>query len=51
MSKTKETVIKGWMGKQKGIEQILWERGWIDTEIRNEYRKIRKDDDGVIIEE
>ena len=23
-------VIEGWEGKQKGMEQILWERGWID---------------------
>ena len=39
------------MGKLKGLEQVLWERGWIDEKIRGEYRKIKKNDDGEIIEE
>jgi hypothetical protein len=27
-----ETLMKeeGWVGKQKGLLQVLWERGWID---------------------
>lgn len=30
-TKYMETEIKeGWEGKAKGMEQILWERGWID---------------------
>jgi hypothetical protein len=26
----KREIVEGWEGKQKGMEQILWERGWID---------------------
>ncbi len=26
----------GWEGKQKGLLQVLWERGWIDTSKINE---------------
>ncbi|KAI2496097.1 hypothetical protein MHU86_18423 [Fragilaria crotonensis] len=26
----KQDVLQGWEGKAKGMEQILWERGWID---------------------
>ncbi len=26
----KQDIIEGWEGKAKGMEQILWERGWID---------------------
>ena len=26
-------MIEGWMGKLKGLEQVLWERGWIDEKI------------------
>jgi hypothetical protein len=32
----KQDIIEGWEGKAKGMEQILWERGWIDP---NEDRK------------
>jgi hypothetical protein len=34
----KQEIIEGWEGKPKGMEQILWERGWIDpTEDRDVY--------------
>ena len=26
----KQEINQGWEGKPKGMEQILWERGWID---------------------
>jgi hypothetical protein len=26
----KQDILEGWEGKAKGMEQILWERGWID---------------------
>ena len=26
-----QDVTEGWLGKQKGMLQILWERGWIDS--------------------
>jgi hypothetical protein len=29
-----EVIIEGWEGKAKGLLQVLWERGWIDTSIR-----------------
>jgi hypothetical protein len=29
----KREVIQGWEGKPKGMEQILWERGWIDPSL------------------
>jgi hypothetical protein len=25
-----QEIIQGWEGKPKGMEQILWEQGWID---------------------
>ena len=25
-----EVVEEGWLGKPKGLLQVLWERGWID---------------------
>ena len=30
-------IRQGWQGKQKGILQILWERGWIDESNINQY--------------
>ena len=27
--------VKGWMGKPKGLLQVLWERGFIDTSLPN----------------
>jgi hypothetical protein len=27
---TEREIKEGWEGKAKGMEQILWERGWID---------------------
>ena len=29
----KREIIQGWEGKPKGMEQILWERGWIDPNV------------------
>jgi hypothetical protein len=29
----KREIIQGWEGKPKGMEQILWERGWIDPKV------------------
>ena len=34
---TETEIHEGWEGKAKGMEQILWERGWIDV------RRPRKD--------
>ncbi len=37
---TEEVIPKiqlGWEGKQKGLLQVLWERGWIDMTKINEY--------------
>ena len=36
--KTVENVIEmGWLGRSKGVLQILWERGWIDPENLSKY--------------
>jgi hypothetical protein len=42
-------ILKGWEGKPKGVEQILWERGWIDGSKRNKYTMSgRKDSKGIL---
>ncbi len=42
-------IRQGWQGKQKGILQILWERGWIDEFNINQYTMDgRKDTFGVL---
>ena len=38
-----DEVIPGWLGKSKGLLQILWERGWIDpSENINNYVKYKR---------
>jgi hypothetical protein len=43
-------VKEGWEGKPKGMEQVLWERGWIDiTRPRKDYSKLgTKDSMGAL---
>ena len=42
---------KGWTGQPKGLLQVLWERGWIDTNQIDKYTMdIPKDDDGGVVE-
>jgi hypothetical protein len=42
---------KGWTGQPKGLLQVLWERGWIDTHQIDKYTlDIPKDDDGGVVE-
>ena len=49
VAETKDKVIKGWEGKPKGMFQILWERGFIDsTKIKNYTLKGRQDVFGVV---
>ena len=49
-------IIEGWSGKQKGMLQILWERGFIDPMLTREevVRKYsvngKKDEDGNMID-
>jgi len=31
-------VVKGWVGKPKGLLQVLWERGFVDPTITNPYK-------------
>jgi hypothetical protein len=40
-----------WVGKQKGLLQVLWERGWIDVSPLDEHAIIKKDDAGAADEE
>jgi hypothetical protein len=54
LTKYMETEIKeGWEGTAKGMEQILWERGWIDVKRpRKDYTKLgTKDSMGSIQKE
>jgi len=50
-----EIVKEGWMGKPKGLLQVLWERGWIDENNLNEYslkgKGYQMDEDGNLKEE
>lgn len=36
LTREKICVLEGWFGKAKGLLQVLWERGWIDTSKCNE---------------
>jgi hypothetical protein len=45
------SIEPGWVGKQKGLLQVLWERGWIDVAYLEEYAIIKKDDMGAVDEE
>jgi len=48
----KQDVNYGWEGKPKGIEQVLWERGWIDGNRRKDYTMDgKKDSKGVLKKE
>ena len=38
-----DDVVKGWVGKPKGIKQVLWERGLLDPQVTY-VSKIKKDD-------
>jgi hypothetical protein len=47
-------VLEGWIGKPKGMYQILWERGWIDATKRfsdysNDGKTYEKDENGEIM--
>jgi hypothetical protein len=44
-------VEAGWVGKQKGLMRVLWERGWIDESRLDNYAIIKKDDAGAVDEE
>ena len=44
--KTDLILIKVWLGKPKGLKQILWERGWINETQLNMYQKVAVDKDG-----
>lgn len=51
-TKTVNIVTEGWVGKAKGIKQILWERGWLDATKLNQYKKeMPKDEFGNDVEE
>jgi hypothetical protein len=45
-------VDEGWVGKAKGMLQVLWERGWVDEARWKDYRLVARDpdDDDRIIE-
>ena len=49
---TTAKVDEGWVGKAKGMFQVLWERGWVDETRWKDYRLVARDpdDDNQIIE-
>jgi hypothetical protein len=49
---TSHKVEEGWVGKAKGMFQVLWERGWVDEARWKDYRLVARDpdDDDRIIE-
>ena len=51
LTKIVPNVEAGWVGKQKGLLQVLWERGWIDVSRFDDYAIIKKDDTGAVDEE
>jgi hypothetical protein len=38
-----DDIVEGWVGKPKGIRQVLWERGLLDLQVTY-VAKIKKDD-------
>jgi hypothetical protein len=48
LQKIVPSIDPGWVGKQKGLYQVLWERGWIDTS-RLDERAITKKDDRALL--
>jgi hypothetical protein len=46
-----QSIQQGWEGKQKGLLQVLWERGWIDESKLDEYKIIKKDDEGIVVDD
>ncbi len=38
-----DDIIEGWLGKPKGIKQVLWERGLLDPKVQY-VAKVKKDD-------
>jgi hypothetical protein len=45
-----QSIQQGWEGKQKGLLQVLWERRWIDESKLDEYKIIKKDDEGIVVD-
>ncbi len=41
-----QKVKEGWLGKPKGMLQVLWERGWIDSSKVVTARRMRYSKDG-----
>ena len=37
---TRKIKVKGWLGKPKGLKQVLWERGWLDLSKLSMYKKM-----------
>jgi hypothetical protein len=37
LSEQKEVITPGWQGKRKGLLQVLWERGLIESEVFDKY--------------
>jgi 2-iminoacetate synthase ThiH len=51
LQKIMQNIEAGWVGKQKGLLQVLWECGWIDLLHLDEYVIIEKDYDWAVDKE
>lgn len=51
LTKTSRKIRPGWVGKPKGLLQVMWERGFIDEEKLDKYKLTATDHDGELIEE
>jgi hypothetical protein len=49
LQKIVPSIDPGWVGKQKGLHQALWERGWIDASCLHEHAITKKDDWGLLM--
>jgi hypothetical protein len=44
-----QSIQQGWEGKHKGLLQVPWERWWIDEWKLDEYKIIKNDEDGIVV--
>jgi hypothetical protein len=52
LQKIVQSMEPGWVGQQKGLHQMLWERGcWIDVACLDECTIMKKDDRGAVDKE
>jgi hypothetical protein len=48
LQKIISNIEAGWVGKQKGLLQVLWEHWWIDVSCLDDYAIMKKDKTGAV---